>query len=104
MTSPVGDFPGSSRASSTRESRVPGAEDPLQIGDRSHFHHAVACGGTARRPFDGLIERGQLEDDEAAELLFGIGVRSVLDLPLAAPNADGGGGGVGALEGTAAHV
>src|SRR5262249_11781994 len=59
-------------------------EASLEFGsDRPDFHGAIGGGRAARRPFQGCIERRQLEQYEAAQLLLGGGIRAVLHKGLA---------------------
>src|SRR6185295_16052711 len=57
-----------------------------------------------RGPLERRVERGQLQQDEPTELLLGVGVWPVLNLPLATPHAHGGRPRVGPLERAAPHV
>src|SRR5262249_20712157 len=49
----------------------------------SHLERAGRRRGAPRRPLERRVQRGELEDHEAAELLLGLRERTVLHAPLA---------------------
>src|SRR5918996_833121 len=55
---------------------------------RPHLDGAERRRGAARRPLERCIEGLDIEDDEAAELLLGLGKRAVLDLTPAVGQTD----------------
>jgi hypothetical protein len=66
------------------------AEDLREIRDRPHFDRTVLRCGALRSPLDGFVETRQLEQDEAAELLFRIGERPILYVALTTSHANRG--------------
>ncbi len=63
------------------------------FGDNPSVDGPVGGAGGFGGPFHGVVEGGDFDEDESAELFFGVGDGAVLDLALAPVLAYGGGGG-----------
>src|SRR3954471_558750 len=73
-----------------RASSIPGSHEMAHLTrHRANLDGAGAGGRAAGRPVERRVERGQLEEDESAELLLGVGVRSILHLSLSVLDAHG---------------
>src|SRR5262249_20097640 len=73
----------------------------VALQDRPYLDHARRRGRAAGSPIKGRAEVGHVDQAEAAELLFGVGVGAVLHVPLAAIFPHGGAG-IGTLKRSAA--
>ncbi len=63
---------------------------PAGLHVRPHLDHALRAGGVAGRPLQGRVEIRHVDDEEAAQLLLGVGIGAVLDQALAALQLDRG--------------
>ena len=67
----------------------------LHRPDGAHFDHAVLRAGAPRSPGKGSVEVGGVDEEVAAELFFGIDVRSIEHLCLSIGGSHGSCGGNG---------